>query len=118
MSYTLYCNIKNIEGFMTEDQYDANGRNNTNEVIFQTFVKSFNLIANQVRYNRGLPFFNLKQNWALIKSQDFTTALTNLQNWLKATDDRYDGKTWIEKHSKKTNKHYMKFGETKVYFKE
>lgn len=101
MSYTLYQNIKNIEEFLTDDQYDVDGRNNTNEVIFQTFVKSFNLIANQVRYNRGLPFFNLKQNWALIKSQDFTTALTNLQNWLKATDDRYDGNKWNEKHSTK-----------------
>lgn len=96
MSYILFKNIKDIEGFMTDDQYDAEGRNITNEVIFRTFVVSFNKIAELVRYNRRLPFFNLKENWALIKSQDFEQALANLKNWVQMTDDRYDGENWNE----------------------
>lgn len=101
MSYTLYQHIKQIEAQMTDDQYNTDGNNITNEVVFQTFVKSFNIIADAVRYNRNLPYFNLKQNWALIKSQDFETALTNLQKWLKATDDRYDGERWNDNYSTK-----------------
>ena len=52
MSYILFKNIKNIEEFMTDAQYDIGGRNRTNEVIFRTFVASFNKIAELVRYNR------------------------------------------------------------------
>ena len=91
MSYVLFKNIKDIEGFMTDAQYDVDGRNRTNEVIFRTFVVSFNKIGELVRYNRGLPFFDLKKNWGLIKSHDFEQALTNLKNWMQMTDDRYDG---------------------------
>ena len=96
MSYILFKNIKDIEGFMTDAQYDAEGRNRTNEVIFRTFVASFNKIAELVRYNRGLPFFDLKKNWGLIKSHDFEQALTNLKKWVQMTDDRYDGMEWNE----------------------
>ena len=60
MSYILFKNIKDIEGFMVNDKYDVDGRNRTNEVIFRTFVVSFNKIGELVRYNRGLPFFDLK----------------------------------------------------------
>ena len=96
MSYILFKNIKDIEGFMTNVQYDSDGRNRTSELIFRTFVASFNKIAELVRYNRGLPFFDLKKNWALIKSQNFEQALTNLKNWVQMTDDRYDGEKWNE----------------------
>ena len=81
---------------MTDAQYDVDGRNRTNEVIFRTFVVSFNKIGELVRYNRGLPFFNLKENWALIKAHDFEQALTNLKKWVQMTDKRYDGKEWNE----------------------
>ena len=96
MSYILFKNIKDIEGFMTDAQYDAEGRNRTTELIFRTFVASFNKIGELVRYNRGLPFFDLKENWALIKSHDFEQALTNLKKWVQMTDKRYDGKKWNE----------------------
>ena len=96
MSYILFKNIKDIEGFMTDDKYDVDGRNRTSELIFRTFVASFNKIGELVRYNRGLPFFNLKENWALIKSQNFEQALTNLKQWVQMTDDRYDGEKWNE----------------------
>ena len=96
MSYVLFKNIKDIEGFMTDAQYDSNRRNRTNEIIFRTFVASFNKIAELVRYNRGLPFFDLKKNWGLIKSHDFEQALTNLKKWVQMTDDRYDGEKWNE----------------------
>ena len=96
MSYILFKNIKDIEGFMTDVKYDSDGRNRTSELIFRTFVASFNKIAELVRYNRGLPFFDLKKNWALIKSQNFEQALTNLKNWVQMTDDRYDGEKWNE----------------------
>ena len=79
---------------MTDTQYDSNRRNRTNEIIFRTFVTSFNKIAELVRYNRGLPFFDLKKNWGLIKTHDFEQALTNLKNWMQMTDDRYDGEKW------------------------
>ena len=82
--------------FMTNVQYDSNRRNRTSELIFRTFVASFNKIGELVRYNRGLPFFDLKKNWGLIKSHDFEQALTNLKQWVQMTDDRYDGEKWNE----------------------
>ena len=96
MSYVLFKNIKDIESFMVDDQYDSNGRNRTNEIIFRTFVASFSKIAELVRYNRRLPFFNLKENWALIKAHNFEQALTNLKQWVQMTDGRYDGEKWNE----------------------
>ena len=96
MSYVLFKNINDIESLMVNDQFDAEGRNRTNELIFRTFVASFNKIAELVRYNRGLPFFDLKENWGLIKSHDFEQALTNLKKWVQMTDDRYDGEKWNE----------------------
>lgn len=96
MSYVLFKNIKDIEGFLSDVQYDADGRNRTTELIFRTFVASFNKIAELVRYNRGLPFFDLKKNWGLIKSHNFEQALTNLKNWVQMTDNRYDGEKWNE----------------------
>ena len=96
MSYILFKNIKDIEGFMTDDKYDVDGRNRTSELIFRTFVASFNKIGELVRYNRGLPFFNLKENWALIKAHNFEQALTNLKKWVQMTDKRYDGEKWNE----------------------
>ena len=96
MSYILFKNIKNIEEFMTDAQYDIDGRNRTNELIFRTFVASFNKIGDLVRYNRGLPFFDLKENWGLIKSHDFEQALSNLKKWVQMADNRYDGEKWNE----------------------
>ena len=96
MSYVLFKNIKDIERFMTDVQYDSNRRNRTSELIFRTFVASFNKIAELIRYNRGLPFFDLKENWGLIKSHKFEQALTNLKKWVQMTDKRYDGEKWNE----------------------
>ena len=96
MSYVLFKNIKDIEGFMTDAQYDIDGRNRTNEIIFRTFVASFNKIGELVRYNRRLPFFDLKKNWGLIKTHRYEQALTNLKKWVQMTDSRYDGEKWNE----------------------
>ena len=96
MSYVLFKNIKEIESFMVDDQFDAEGRNRTTELIFRTFAASFNKIGELVRYNRGLPFFDLKENWALIKAHDFEQALTNLKQWVQMVDNRYDGEKWNE----------------------
>ena len=96
MSYVLFKNIKEIELFMTDAQYDVDGRNRTSELIFRTFVASFNKIGELVRYNHGLPFFDLKENWGLIKSHKFEQALANLKNWVQMTDKRYDGEKWNE----------------------
>lgn len=96
MSYVLFKNIKEIESFLVEEQFDIDGRNRTSELIFGTFVASFNRIAEIVRYNRRLPFFDLKGNWALIKTHDFEQALTNLKQWVQMTDNRYDGEKWNE----------------------
>ena len=79
---------------MIKDQYDVDGRNRTSEIIFRTFVVSFNKIAELVRYNRRFPFFDLKKNWGLIKSHDFEQALTNLKKQVQMTDNRYDGEKW------------------------
>ena len=96
MSYILFKNIKEIESLMVNDQYDVDGRNRTSELIFRTFVASFSKIAELISYNRRLPLFDLEENWALIKSQNFEQALTNLKKWVQMTDDRYDGKEWNE----------------------
>ena len=81
---------------MTDAQYDVDERNRTSELIFRTFIASFNKIGELVRYNRRLPFFDLKKNWGLIKSHDFEQALANLKNWVQMTDKRYDGEKWNE----------------------
>ena len=96
MSYVLFKNIKEIELFMVEEQFDIDGRNRTNEIIFRTFVASFSKIAELVSYNRRLPLFDLKENWALIKSHDFEQAHTNLKQWVQMADNRYDGEKWNE----------------------
>ena len=96
MSYILFKNIKEIESLMVNDQYDVDGRNRTSELIFRTFVASFSKIAELISYNRRLPLFDLDENWALIKSQNFEQALTNLKKWVQMADDRYDGKEWNE----------------------
>ena len=96
MSYVLFKNIKEIESLMINDQFDSNGRNRTSELIFRTFVASFSKIAELVRYNRGLPFFDLKENWALIKTHRYEQALANLKKWVQMIDDRYDGMEWNE----------------------
>ena len=96
MSYVLFKNIKEIESLMVNDQFDSNGRNRTSELIFRTFVASFNKIGELVRYNRGLPFFDLKENWALIKSHDFEEALANLKQWVQMVDGRCNGEKWNE----------------------
>ena len=96
MSYILFKNIKEIESFMVEEQFDIDGRNRTSELIFRTFVESFNKIAELVRYNRRLPFFDLKENWGLIKSHKFEQALANLKKWVQMNDNRYDGEKWNE----------------------
>ena len=94
MSYVLFKNIKEIGSLMVNDKYDVDGRNRTSELIFRTFVASFNKIGELVRYNRGLPFFDLKENWALIKTHRYEQALTNLKKWVQMTDNRYDGEEW------------------------
>ena len=81
---------------MVEEQFDIDGRNRTNEIIFRTFVASFSKIAELVSYNRRLPFFDLKGNWALIKSHKFEQALTNLKQWVQMTDNRYNEEKWNE----------------------
>lgn len=96
MSYALFKNIKEIESLMVNDQYDVDGRNRTNEIIFRNFVASFSKIAELVSYNRRLPLFDLEENWALIKAHNFEQALTNLKNWVQMTDNRYDGEKWNE----------------------
>lgn len=96
MSYILFKNIKDIEEFLSDDQYDIDGRNRTSELIFRTFVASFSRIGELVRYNCRLPFFDLKENWVLIKSQNFEQALTNLKKWVQMADNRYDGEKWNE----------------------
>ena len=96
MSYVLFKNIKDIEEFMTDAQYDIDGCNRTSELIFRTFVASFNKIGELVRYNRGLPFFDFNGNWALIKTHRYEQALTNLKNWVQMADNRYDGEKWNE----------------------
>ena len=96
MSYILFKNIKDIEGFMVDKQYDVDGCNRTSEIIFRTFVASFNKIGELVRYNRRLPFFDFKWNWTLIKTHRFEQALANLKNWVQMTDKRYDGEKWNE----------------------
>ena len=96
MSYVLFKNIKEIESLMVDDQYDVDGHNRTNEIIFRTFAASLRKIEELIRYNRGLPFFDLNGNWALIKSHDFEQALANLKKWVQMTDNRYDGEKWNE----------------------
>ena len=96
MSYILFKNIKDIEEFMTEEQFDIDGRNRTNEIIFRTFVASFSKIAELVSYNRRLPLFDLEENWALIKTHRYEQALTNLKKWVQMVDGRYDGEKWNE----------------------
>lgn len=96
MSYVLFKNIKEIESLMVEEQFDIDGRNRTNEIIFRTFAASLRKIEELIRYNRGLPFFDLNGNWAFIKTHRYEQALANLKQWLQMVDGRYDGENWNE----------------------
>lgn len=97
MSYKLYRQLKLAQNNLKNETFNTDGKNITNDVVFGNIVTCFNIIADTVRYNKGLPYFNLKENWVLIKSQDFETALNNIDCWLQKVDDRYDGETWTEK---------------------
>ena len=96
MSYVLFKNIKEIESLMVEEQFDVDGRNRTSELIFRTFAASLRKIEELIRYNRGLPFFDLNGNWALIKTHRYEQALINLKQWVQMADNRYDGEKWNE----------------------
>lgn len=53
-----------------------------NSMMFQGLIECFNIIAEMVKYDKTLPYFDLKANWKLIKKHKFDYALINVQDWI------------------------------------
>lgn len=90
MSYTIYKAIKSIEAEL-EQKGDY-----WNDKVFDMERRCFNQIVEIRKFNRKTPYFDLKENWALLKAQKFDEVLENIKEWVMKTDERYDGETWAE----------------------
>jgi hypothetical protein len=90
MSYTIYKAIKSIEAELEEKG------DNWNNKVFDMERRCFNQIVEIRKFNRKTSYFDLKENWALLKAQKFEEVLENIKEWVMKTDDRYDGNTWTE----------------------
>ena len=53
-----------------------------NSMMFYALIECFNIIAEMVKYDKTLPYFDLKANWKLIKKHKFDYALINVQDWI------------------------------------
>lgn len=53
-----------------------------NSIMFHGLIECFNIIAEMVKYDKTLPYFDLKANWKLIKKHKFDYALINVQDWI------------------------------------
>ena len=51
-------------------------------MMFYGLIECFNIIAEMVKYDKTLPYFDLKANWKLIKKHKFDYALINVQDWI------------------------------------
>ena len=74
-----------------EDLLDNNELDDWNNMMFQSLVECFNVIAHLVKNERGLPYFDLKANWKLLKKHKFDYALINVQEWYEQCISSYDG---------------------------
>ena len=90
MSYAIYTAIKTMK-YEIEEKGDG-----WNEKVFRKNVECFNMIMEIRTFNKKTPYFDLKENWALLKSQKFEDVIENISEWLMKTDDRYDGNNWTE----------------------
>ena len=93
MSYAIYTMVKTIETEMEDMNGDLG-----NAPVFDLERRCFNMIVDKKQFNRKLPYFDLKENWALLKSQEFEAVLENIKQWLIKADDRYDGENWTENY--------------------
>lgn len=94
--YELYRQITQIESLISEPAIDVNGKDITKELLYNEFKGSFENIMDMVKYNKQLPYFNLKENWELIKQTNYQQVLKNLKEYLSSIDGRYDGENWNE----------------------
>lgn len=98
-SYDLYGHIKLVEYYFEDKNQD-----NWNQMVFQQLRFCLNDIGNTVRFNRKLPFFDLKTNWDLLKGREFEKVLENVKNWLQQVDIRYNGVDWDEQRMNPNHK--------------
>lgn len=50
--------------------------------MFQNIVWCFNIIAEIVRVEKGLPFFDLKGNWKLLRKHKYDYVVINVREWV------------------------------------
>ncbi len=104
MSYQVYKNMKIAKSY-NDDLKAGSTEDYLQDKIFDAIKMCFNGIYAVAKIRRDL-FFNLKENWTLLKAHDYDAVLTNISNWLQKADDRYDGENWNEKHSNNTPAKY------------
>lgn len=74
-------NMLKIQIMECEDLMDNPEMEDWNSLMFYSLIECFNIIAEIVKYDKSLPYFNLKDNWKLIKKHKFDYALINVQDW-------------------------------------
>lgn len=63
---------------------------NWDKRIWKLAHKCFNEILTTNQSLGGGPFFDLNENWALLKDQKFDRVLSNIKDWLDEVDSKYD----------------------------
>lgn len=95
MSYIVYKHLKQAQTYYT-DYTNGSNEDYLEDKIFHNIKICFDKIYDVAKFHRNL-YFNLKENWTLLKAHDYGAVLTNISQWLIKADDRYDGETWTEK---------------------
>lgn len=94
MSYIIYNNYINAK-IKNEELQAGSNEEHLDDKIFNHIKACFNKIYEIAKYNKKL-YFNLKENWTLLKAHDYTNVLKNICEWLKKADGRFDGENWVE----------------------
>lgn len=95
MSYKVYNNWYNAK-MKNEELKAGSNEQYLEDKIFNHIKACFDGIYNIAKFNRK-HYFNLKENWALLRTHNYDAVLTNICEWLKKADDRFNGETWTEK---------------------
>ena len=95
MSYFIYREIGKARRMLNDTECDDTYiRNNA---IIDCLKACFDKIVEINKYNpTNRRYFDLKQNWQLIREYNLEAVVENISQWLQAQDPRYDGRNWIE----------------------
>ena len=66
-----------------EEILDNKGMDDWDNQMFQGIAWCYNIVAEMIRYDKSLPYFDLKGNWKLLKKHKYDYAVINLQEWVE-----------------------------------